>query len=152
MTLIVKDREVEIRRGNLAGGERVTLFGKGVFTALVFLAVYFFSFWMVFSQIVPETAQWVAGCAALLSAAAAAFWVWRKIGTAKSNILQTTLQWAVIIGAVGFCGGFFGPIIFTPESNQGPLLGLFITGPLGFIAGGVLGFIYALCFKPTAAS
>src|SRR5437764_282244 len=103
---------------------------------------------MVFAQIVPASKQWMATWAAFLSAAAAAVWVWRKVGTAAHSILQTTLQWAVIIGAVGFCGGFFGPIIFTPESNQGPLLGLFITGPLGFVAGGVLGFIYALCFKP----
>ena len=127
-------------------------FVKGVFTTLVFLAVYFFSFWMVFAQIVPASKQWMATWAAFLSAAAAAVWVWRKVGTAARSILQTTLQCAVVIGAVGFCAGFFGPIIFTPESNQGPLLGLFITGPLGFIGGGVLGFLYALCFRPTAAS
>ena len=127
-------------------------FVKGVFTTLVFLAVYFFSYWMVFAQIVPASKQWMATWAAFLSAAAAAVWVWRKVGTAARSILQTTLQWAVVIGAVGFCAGFFGPIIFTPQSNQGPMLGIFITGPLGFIAGGVLGFIYALCFKPTAAS
>lgn len=45
-------------------------------------------------------------------------------------------------GSVGFCIGFFGPIIFTPEANQGPLLGIFITGPLGFILGGIGGFVY----------
>ena len=39
-------------------------------------------------------------------------------------------------------GGFLGPIIFTPEANQGPLLGIFITGPLGFLVGGVVGFVY----------
>jgi hypothetical protein len=48
------------------------------------------------------------------------------------------------VGALGFCGGFFGPMIFTPEANQGPLLGIFITGPLGFIVGGMGGLIYAL--------
>lgn len=30
--------------------------------------------------------------------------------------------------------GFNGPIIFS-ESNQGPLLGILITGPLGYILG-----------------
>src|SRR5262245_34767723 len=93
---------------------------------------------------------WLATCAALLASAAAAVWVWRKAGTAKRGILQTTFYWAVVAGAVGFCGGFFGPLIFTPEANQGPLLGIFITGPLGFVGGGVAGFVHALVFRPAA--
>lgn len=48
----------------------------------------------------------------------------------------------LIVGSIGLVGGFIGPIIFTPESNLGPLLGLFITGPLGFIIGMVVGAIY----------
>ena len=32
---------------------------------------------------------------------------------------------------------------FAPEANQGPLLGIFITGPLGFIIGGLAGLVYA---------
>jgi hypothetical protein len=49
---------------------------------------------------------------------------------------------AFVIGSLGFFGGFFGPIMFSPESNQGPLLGLFITGPLGFIAGLIVGLLW----------
>lgn len=49
---------------------------------------------------------------------------------------------SVILGTVGFCGGFFGPIIFAPEANQGPLLGIFITGPAGFALGGIVGGVY----------
>jgi hypothetical protein len=45
-------------------------------------------------------------------------------------------------GGVGFSVGFFGPISFTPQSNQGPLLGIFITGPLGCLLGAVGGAIY----------
>ena len=33
-------------------------------------------------------------------------------------------------------------MILAPGANQGPLLGLFITGPLGFVAGAVGGGIY----------
>ncbi|PBC11435.1 hypothetical protein [Mesorhizobium sp. WSM3859] len=51
------------------------------------------------------------------------------------------LKWGVILGAIGFLGGFVGPVIFTPEANQGPLLGIFITGPLGFILGLMVGFV-----------
>jgi hypothetical protein len=52
-----------------------------------------------------------------------------------------TLMGGIILGGIGFVGGFFGPIIFTPQSNQGPLLGIFITGPLGFLLGAIIGFI-----------
>ena len=45
-------------------------------------------------------------------------------------------------GAVGAAAGFFGPIILDPGANQGPLLGLLITGPGGAIAGLVLGFLF----------
>jgi hypothetical protein len=47
----------------------------------------------------------------------------------------------VILGGIGFAGGFFGPIIFTPESNQGPLLGIFITGPIGAVLGAIIGVL-----------
>lgn len=49
---------------------------------------------------------------------------------------------AIIIGGIGFAIGFIGPIIFYPDSNQGPLLGIFITGPLSFLVGLIGGGIY----------
>jgi hypothetical protein len=57
--------------------------------------------------------------------------------------LGIMFRYALVIGIIGFVGGYFGPLIFAPEANQGPLLGIFITGPLGFIFGGVLGLIVA---------
>jgi hypothetical protein len=42
---------------------------------------------------------------------------------------------ALIVGAISFAAGFFGPMIFDPGANQGPLLGIFITGPLGAFVG-----------------
>lgn len=47
----------------------------------------------------------------------------------------------LLMGAAGFLAGFFGPIAFEPGANQGPLLGMFITGPLGVVAGVVLGVL-----------
>ncbi|CAN5622142.1 hypothetical protein BH23GEM8_BH23GEM8_21720 [soil metagenome] len=49
------------------------------------------------------------------------------------------MAWAFLVGALFFSIGFFLPIIFAPDANQGPLLGIFITGPLGFIAGLLFG-------------
>src|SRR5438477_10896021 len=53
---------------------------------------------------------------------------------------QTAMKWALIVGAISFLGGFAGPIFLKPESNQGPLLGIFITGPLGFVIGFIVGY------------
>ena len=53
--------------------------------------------------------------------------------------MMDILGTAWFIGAISFLVGFIGPILFS-TSNLGPLLGIFITGPLGFLMGGVIGF------------
>lgn len=51
------------------------------------------------------------------------------------------LAWPLILGTVGFVCGFFGPIVLNPEANQGPLVGIFLTGPGGVFLGLILGAI-----------
>jgi hypothetical protein len=53
--------------------------------------------------------------------------------------MRTILKWGLSLGAIGLIGGFVGPVIFTPDANQGPMLGIFITGPLGFLCGASIG-------------
>jgi hypothetical protein len=60
------------------------------------------------------------------------------------RVLRSAFLGGIIVGGISFVAGFFGPIIFTPESNQGPFLGIFITGPLGFIIGALAGSLIAL--------
>ena len=60
-----------------------------------------------------------------------------------TKILHGAGLGALIVGAIGFSIGFFGPIIFMPDANQGPMLGIFITGPLGAVLGAVGGAIVA---------
>ena len=120
------------------------LVAKIITCVFVFLAAYFFFFWVVYAQIFTTSEPFVPNVAAFLTAVAAADWVWWKMGAADRSVVTTAACWAAVAGALGFCGGFFGPLIFTPEANQGPLLGIFIAGPLGFIAGGIGGLIYAL--------
>ena len=59
---------------------------------------------------------------------------------------------ALIVGGIGFAAGFFGPMVFRPEANQGPLLGIFITGPGGFLLGLAYGVIRELSRKESAES
>jgi hypothetical protein len=53
------------------------------------------------------------------------------------------ILWIVLLGITGFCAGFFGPLVFVPESNQGPLVGIFLTGP----GGAALGLLLWLLMK-----
>lgn len=48
---------------------------------------------------------------------------------------------ALIVGGISFAVGFFGPILLQPDSPQGPMLGIFFTGPVGFIVGLIGGAI-----------
>jgi hypothetical protein len=57
---------------------------------------------------------------------------------------------ALTVGGIGFFGGFIGPLIFAPGANQGPLLGILITGPLGVIAGAVGGALQWLARRSRA--
>jgi len=57
------------------------------------------------------------------------------------EIVGRAIRPALIVGGLGFAGGFFGPMILTPEANQGPMLGIFITGPIGFLVGLTYGVI-----------
>jgi hypothetical protein len=40
-----------------------------------------------------------------------------------------------MVGAVGLAIGFVGPRVLSPKASLGPLLGILVTGPLGFVVG-----------------
>ena len=50
--------------------------------------------------------------------------------------------WVLLLGGAGFLAGFIGPIILNPEANQGPLVGIFLSGPGGAFLGLIL---FAIC-------
>jgi len=54
---------------------------------------------------------------------------------------MSVLGWGVTVGVIGFCLGFFLPMLIDPTSGNGPMLGIFITGPGGFIVGLLIGAI-----------
>jgi hypothetical protein len=57
----------------------------------------------------------------------------------------------VVVGVLSFLVGFVGPILLDPNSPQGPLLGIFFTGPVGAIAGAVVGALIGLLVADPAA-
>ena len=113
---------------------------------LVGVAAFYFVFWVPFSLVSFLPGYWLLATVGSLAVAIwAARYTWRRTSEARDGgVLAMTLGGALVVGGIGFVGGFFGPMIFAPEANQGPLLGLFITGPLGFLLGGAGGFVYAL--------
>ena len=75
---------------------------------------------------------------------AALFLLWfAALGNRSSerDKLARTLMIGVVTGAIAFVPGFLGPLVFS-SSNLGPLLGIFITGPAGFVLGSVGGFVW----------
>jgi len=111
---------------------------------VVVLSTYYFIYWVPFSLIPLGEQRWVANIVSLFCATGMGRYVWCKSVSVPSNLISCIFYGAIVLGGVGFSAGFFGPIIFTPGANQGPLLGIFITGPLGFLLGGVGGFFYWL--------
>lgn len=71
------------------------------------------------------------------------------VGPDQTSPKPPGFLWVVVLGVAGFAAGFFGPIIFVPEANQGPLVGIFISGPAGFVLGLLLWLVFR--FLPVAA-
>jgi zinc transporter ZupT len=59
-------------------------------------------------------------------------------GAARRDSFQRTILWGVGLAIVGFVSGFVGPALLS-DSGQGPLLGIFLTGPAGAALGCVIG-------------
>jgi hypothetical protein len=110
---------------------------------------YYFIYWVPFSLVPFREQRWIPSIVSLLCAIACGWFAWKRLGATPVGLIASSLYGAIMLGAIAFCAGFFGPIIFTPGANQGPLLGIFITGPLGFLIGGIGGVIYWFTKKRT---
>src|SRR5579859_2106430 len=74
----------------------------------------------------------------------------------SSGRLKLVAVWSVGtmvgVGMISFLVGFAGPILLHPELPQGPMLGIFCTGPLGALAGAILGAFIGLVVPVRAGS
>lgn len=63
------------------------------------------------------------------------------------RFLSYPLAGAILLGAFGLVAGVVGPMIWEPRANQGPLIGILVTGPLGVIVGLVVGLVLAFLHR-----
>ena len=102
------------------------------------IAVFFFTFWIGGALLsIVGLPDWVIVGVAPVAALVVGRFAYRG----GDGFVREVAMGAVVVGTIGFVAGFFGPMILAPGANQGPLLGLFITGPLGVIAGAVGGAV-----------
>jgi uncharacterized membrane protein len=122
-----------------------------LFSFLTFVASFYFLFWILggmlsipFSSDPPNWIIVISGIASFVLASYLAYTVWKKTGintNTKASQGTYIFTGALGLGVFAFIIGFFGPLIFMPESNQGPLLGILITGPGGIALGAIGGAI-----------
>ncbi len=106
----------------------------------------FFGAWLLASllstMLLPDALAWLQPLVALGFAIWAAHRVWRQLGDIPATGMPVFVgMGALALGGLGFAAGFSGPMFLAPEANQGPLLGIFITGPLGAVLGAFAGWI-----------
>ena len=61
------------------------------------------------------------------------------------------MDFALAVGGIAFAAGFIGPVLLS-DSNLGPLLGIFVTGPIGFLVGALIGIAYSARRGPEGIS
>jgi hypothetical protein len=75
----------------------------------------------------------------------AALWTIVRYGPIRNPWWSRELPigFALFVGSITFLLGFVGPMMLTPGANQGPLLGILYTGPIGALLGLVWGLVRA---------
>lgn len=123
---------------------------RAVLSTAAFLGSYVLVFFIMII-LLPSGVTWPAMPLALVVAILAARATWRGLadGLPQSPLGLAGLG-AITVGTAGFLLGFIGPMIFAPGANQGPMLGIFITGPLGLLLGAIGGFLLGLKRRASA--
>ncbi len=118
-------------------------------SCVALLATFYFVFWVPCS-LVPlfRELRWLAVVVSLLCAAGVVGFVCVRSGCIqRSSVGACVGLGAAVVGGSAFCLGFFGPMLLTPEANQGPCLG-FMIGPLGAVLGALGGLAWARSARP----
>jgi hypothetical protein len=55
--------------------------------------------------------------------------------------IRASWRAGLLVGGVGLALGFLGPLVLTPKASLGPLFGILLTGPVGFVLGALVGAV-----------
>lgn len=115
---------------------------KIILSIVAFVASYIFIYFALIAFI-PSVYEiyYLPNVIALILAIAISIYVWKKTSF-KNGLTSHMVMGGIIVGSISFIIGFFGPIIFVPDSNQGPLFGIFISGPVGILVGLIAGAVF----------
>lgn len=105
---------------------------------VVFACWYLFTYWVP-SLLIPALQElgWFAHVA-LVAAVTLGWFVWTGSKRLPAALIPRILSGAAVVWGVGFAAAVLsGPFLFPTKPNQGVLLGLLITGPVGALAGGL---------------
>lgn len=111
-----------------------------ILTLFVIQIIYLLIYRKVFLAVKPAISNAAQMSISLILAVLIALVLWRKIGNISNTLPACIIAGGITFGIIGFILGFFGPMLLTPSSNQGPLLGFFfglVGVALGLLAGGV---------------
>jgi hypothetical protein len=109
---------------------------------VVLPAAYYTTLWFPMALIPLGGHWWIGKLAASACAIGVGRYVWTRSGSRPENLGTYVALGGLVTGSICFSLGFFGPLVFAPNAEQGPLLGLLVTGPLGFLLGCTGGFVY----------
>jgi hypothetical protein len=114
---------------------------KIIVTLLMFLTVLFFINTML--TITTGFSAWLSTALSFACAAMAVWFTWKLAAGKRTHGFVAVISGALILGGLFFTLGFLGPMVFAKDTNQGPLIGVFIAAPLGVIVGAIAGYVYA---------
>ena len=129
----------------------MTVLFRVIVSAIVVVATFYFVYWVPFA-LLPGVHWGIAAVISYASAMAAGWYAWTRTTRVAGSLARSVGYWALVVGALGFVGGFFGPMLLAPGANQGPLLGVLITGPLGVVAGAIGGLAHWLIQRKRSGS
>lgn len=124
----------------------MTVLFRIIVSFIVIVATFYFCYWVPFA-LIPGIPWGISAAASYAIAMVAGFYAFTRTATMPTSLAKSVGYWALVIGAIGFVAGFFGPLLFSPGANQGPMLGILITGPLGVLIGAIGGLIRWLVLK-----
>ena len=113
-----------------------------VITAVVAVAAFYLTDLLLRASGFFDGQLWLPRTLSIVFALLIGWSLWIKFDSDDHGVLTRVFQGAFFVGGIAFLIGFVGPMIFTPDANQGPMFGIFVTGPLGTIFGAIGGFIY----------